>query len=628
MFRAAPMARVTLWLLASEAQDAALLLARHGAFAPAPPEEELPGSPAVAYREAYLEARSRLDKLLEHDASPSPPVPKDAVAPTLAGLQAVNEELKTIWQAFSRVSGRAAKIKEERRRLEVMGESYARLQGLQLDLSQLFQADSLLDVRIGTMPEGNVSRLKESLALAGYLLSVFDQNEGQAFAVAAGPKGGQPVAGLLSQAGWRDMAIPDELRTQPELARQYLEEEGANMQAAQAANQNMLMDYLERHGERIREARLQLILAGPLAEAAQTGVRGEGLLAVFTGWVPKAGLAALNEALETHFHGRYLSDIRYPDRLDAAKVPSLVAYPVWLRPFVPLVRSYGLPRYGEFDPTLPFALGYLLLFGAMFGDVGHGAVIVLLFLALGRALKKLRWVGVAAGLSSMLFGALYGSVFGYEDLLPPLWLSPMHNPTQLLTVAVGLGASFIVLTLLASIYNQMNRGHFASALGAANGFAGLLFYLGALAGGASLGGFVDWGLPAALSALAGLAGVAVYTGMETRSPWGERLMVTAIETLETGINLFANTLSFMRVAAFSLNHVALALAVFALADGLGQVGHGITLLLGNAIIIVLEGGIVAIQAIRLMYYEGFSRFFSGDGVEFMPLRLAGSGRNE
>lgn len=620
MFRAAPMAHVTLWLLASEAQDAALLLARHGAFAPAPADGTLPDSPAAAYREVYLEARSRLDKLLEQDGAPPSQVPEDAAAPTLAGLGLVNEELKLIWQAYSAVSEQAAQLQEARQRLAVMRESYARLQGLRLDLSRLFQADSLLATRIGTVPTGNVARLKESLALAGFVLSVFDRHQDQVFAVAAGPRGGQ-VAGLLSQAGWRDMEIPEALRTRPEAARRYLEDEEARLGAALTANRNMRADYLSRHGERIAEARLQLALARPLAEAAPVGVRGQGQLAVFTGWVPRSGLEALRAALAARFHGRVLSDIRYPDMAEAARVPSLLRYPAWLRPFSPLVRAYGLPRYGELDPTLPFALGYLLLFGAMFGDVGHGAVIVLLFLALGPALKQLLWVGVAAGLASMVFGLLYGSVFGFEDWLPALWISPMHDPLRLLAVAVGLGAVFIVLTLLASIHNHWVRGHGAAALGAANGLAGLLFYLGALAAGASLAGLVDWGLAGALLALAGLAGVALHAGLENHAPWGERLLVSAIETLETGINLFANTLSFMRVAAFSLNHVALAMAVFTLAQGLGQVGQGAALALGNGIIIVLEGGIVAIQAMRLMYYEGFSRFFSGDGVAFLPLRL-------
>jgi V/A-type H+-transporting ATPase subunit I len=68
--------------------------------------------------------------------------------------------------------------------------------------------------------------------------------------------------------------------------------------------------------------------------------------------------------------------------------------------------------------------------------------------------------------------------------------------------------------------------------------------------------------------------------------------------------------------------VALALAVFTIANGLEATGYAVTIVLGNIVIIVLEGGIVAIQALRLMYYEGFSRFFSGDGREFVPLRLS------
>jgi V/A-type H+-transporting ATPase subunit I len=77
----------------------------------------------------------------------------------------------------------------------------------------------------------------------------------------------------------------------------------------------------------------------------------------------------------------------------------------------------------------------------------------------------------------------------------------------------------------------------------------------------------------------------------------------------------------MRVGAFSLNHVALAVAVFTLANLMGGVGHWIAVVIGNLFILVLEGAIVAIQVLRLEYYEGFSRFFSGDGREFRPLLL-------
>jgi V/A-type H+-transporting ATPase subunit I len=299
-----------------------------------------------------------------------------------------------------------------------------------------------------------------------------------------------------------------------------------------------------------------------------------------------------------------------------------VHYPPWLKPFVPLVRSYGIPRYGEFDPTLPFALTYLLLFGAMFGDIGHGGVIAALSALFFKRLGKAAWIGVAAGVVSMLFGLLYGSVFGYEDIIEPLWLSPLHNPIHVLTIAVAFGVGFITLTLLVNVHNRLTSGRVASALFDSGGLAGLAFYIGAVGSFTNLAGATMITRPFWILACAGLLAVAIFKWVETRAGLGERTLVAAIETLETGTNLFANTLSFIRVAAFSLNHVALALAVFALANGLESVGHWLTITFGNVVIIVLEGGIVAIQALRLMYYEGFSRFFSGDGTPFIPLKLA------
>jgi V/A-type H+-transporting ATPase subunit I len=191
----------------------------------------------------------------------------------------------------------------------------------------------------------------------------------------------------------------------------------------------------------------------------------------------------------------------------------------------------------------------------------------------------------------------------------------------MLTIAVTFGVVFITLTLLVNIRNRLFSGHVDEALFDSGGLAGLAFYIGAVGSIANLAGATTIAAPFWVLAIAGLVAVAVFKWVETRAGFGERALVATIETLETGTNLFANTLSFMRVAAFSLNHVALALAVFALASGLDSVGHWLTIVLGNVVIIVLEGGIVAIQALRLMYYEGFSRFFNGDGIPFVPLKL-------
>lgn len=624
MLRAEPLLRIQLLVLASEAQDAALALARFGVFNPAPCRETaLAESPAAAYREAWLEAEARLSKLQEECGDTGPlDLPADAEAPSLADLQELNHWLKEVWKDCLDCHENEARIEDARSHLGTLEDTLAKLEGLDVNLAYLLRPDSLLSAGIGSLPGAELKRVTEALSMTGYLVSRFDQAGEQVFAVIAGPRSRRnEVRGLLAQAGWRELPVPDELRTHPQAARAWLEAERMRLNMQTGAACQVRDGLREQFGPRLHEAQLRLALARPLAEAAQAGILGRGGLAALSGWIPRRQLDELRETLDARLHGRYWLDPREPAAGDAAEVPSLVRYPGWLKPFVPLVKSYGVPRYGEFDPALPFAVTYLLLFGAMFGDIGHGAAILLLALAFAWRLGQRAWIGVAAGAMSMLFGFFYGSVFGYEDIVSPRWLSPLHDPIRVLTIAVTFGVGFIVFTLLVNVCNKWAAGRGGEALFDSSGLAGLAFYLGAVGVLASLAGVADVAQTAWILAGLGITGVAAFKWHETRAGLGERMLVTFIETLETAINLFSNTLSFMRVAAFSLNHVALALAVFTLAHGLGMVGHGITLVLGNIVIIVLEGGIVAIQALRLMYYEGFSRFFSGDGRAFAPLRI-------
>ncbi len=635
MFRAEPLVKIRLLMLATEAPDAALELARFGVFNPA--EHALEGfdqafdeSPAEDYREAWLQAESRLTKLIEQCGGLGElNIPADAAAPSLADLIELNDWLKGVWTTCMTEHEAEMRTQDEQRHLEALEETLEKLERLNVDLSHLLRQDGLLAVNIGSLPAAALKRVTEALSITGSLVSAFDQHNDQVYAVIAGPREREAeVRGLLSQAGWRELPVPRELRTHPKAARAWLVEERKRVEERTGAQCKVMDDLRGQYRPRMDEARLRVALARPLAEATLVGVRGKGGLAGLAGWIPRRLVESLHELLEARFHGRYLLNVDAPEPHEAAKVPSLVSYPGWLQPFVPLVKSYGVPRYGEFDPTLPFAFTYLLLFGAMFGDIGHGGVILLLAAALYKRLGKAAWIGIAAGAVSMLFGLLYGSIFGYEDILEPVWLSPLHDPIRVLSVAVAFGVGFIILTLLVNARNKFTAGHIGEALFDSTGLAGLVFYLGAVGSVVSLTGAADLAQPAIVLALAGITVVALYKWVETRAGWGERALVTAIETLETGINLFANTLSFMRVAAFSLNHVALALAIFTLANGLDSAGHWITIVLGNVVIIVLEGGIVAIQALRLMYYEGFSRFFSGDGVEFSALRLEARASNQ
>jgi V/A-type H+/Na+-transporting ATPase subunit I len=622
MFKASPMLKIDLLCLASESQEMALLLARHGGFGPA--GKAMPAT-GERYREIYLEASSRLEKILDYCGHrEAVPMPDDALAPTERELTGINHRLQAIWQACSGCHEQERRLVEETARLATLRETYARLAALNVDPARLLRRNGLLDTRLGQIPVANLKRLGEALQVAGFLISVFDRAGDQAFVVLAGPRSGDSLGehrlgSLLAHAGWRDLPVPPELHADPSEAGRYLDEAGQRLEGMTTDHCELRQQHWQTHSGWLKQASLLLAMARPLAESSLLGLSAKGQLAVFSGWVPKRALADLRTVLEARFHGRYLLASRQPEA--GERVPSLLAYPAWFKPFTALVRGYGVPRYGEFDPALLVAACYVILFGAMFGDVGHGAVLLLGALMLRGRLAGLRAIGVSAGLSSVLFGLLYGSVFGYEEWIEPLWLSPLHDPARMLWLAVGFGVGFIIVTLLINLYNRIIERRYGEAFLAGSGFAGLVLYLAILAGlGEAIAGREIGLLPILLAAGALLA-IALWTGLEAGGGVGERIVVALIESLESIAKLFANTLSFLRVAAFSLNHVALALAVFALADGLDAFGHGVALVLGNIVIIVLEGGIVAIQALRLMYYEGFSRFFAGDGVEFRPLRL-------
>ncbi|MBS0330662.1 MAG: hypothetical protein JSR30_12465, partial [Proteobacteria bacterium] len=381
--------------------------------------------------------------------------PADAEAPSLADLQELNHWLKDVWKDCLDCHENEARIEDARSHLGALEDTLAKLEGLNVNLAYLLRPDSLLSASIGSLPAAELKRVTEALSMTGYLVSRFDQAGEQVFAVIAGPRTRRnEVRGLLAQAGWRELPVPDELRTHPQAARAWLEAERIRLNAQTGAACQVRDGLREQFGPRLHEARLRLALARPLAEAAQAGILGRGGLAALSGWIPRRQLDELRETLDARLHGRYWLDPRELAAGDAAEVPSLVRYPGWLKPFVPLVKSYGVPRYGEFDPALPFAVTYLLLFGAMFGDIGHGAAILLLALAFARRLGQMAWIGVAAGAVSMLFGFFYGSVFGYEDIVSPRWLSPLHDPIRVLTIAVTFGVGFIVFTLLVNVRNK------------------------------------------------------------------------------------------------------------------------------------------------------------------------------
>jgi V/A-type H+/Na+-transporting ATPase subunit I len=619
------MKRVALQVLSDDAALAALVLAECGSFNPETAsvlQKQLPEFPGEHYRDLYRSAQSYLDRILANCTLFVGPIPHERVRHVPEAELAETEAwLQQVWAKCSECQEGLRRIDDEHKHIDQLLGTLDKFKALDIDLALLQRSKTFLDVRLGTVPVDNLKRLEEALSLTGFLLTPFITLGATAQVIAAGHTGKEgEIDAVLQAAGWRTLEIPPEFRDTPENVREQLlrrREQVVEENATQCRTIELTHD---EYKDRLIAAAHTLLLAAPLAELGES-LRGRGALTLISGWVPAREMTRLQDGLRQRLQQRFVLTARDPLPEEHGQVPSALRHPRILHSFNALVRNYGVPRYGEFDPTVLFALSFVAMFGMMFGDVGHGAVIVIGGVLLHRKIKIFTTFVVTIGLSSMLFGALYGSVFGFEELLHPLWMAPLSDPNRMLTLALYWGIGFILIATAITIRNRLVEGHVLEALLDGKGLAGMLFYLGVLYGAYQRVAHGRFGLLETVLVIAPLGAILGYKWHENRIPLGERILVVLIEGFETVMAYIANTLSFLRVAAFSLNHVALAIAVFTLANMMGQTGHWITVVLGNIFILVMEGAIVAIQVLRLEYYEGFSRFFSGDGREYLPLKL-------
>lgn len=635
MFRPERMQRVSLWLVRGDAPAAALALAESGAFNADAGDRfriELPDLDEHRYREIFFEAKNRLDKLLEarpgSTAAPPPSAASPAAPPgqpvPASELAALARRLGELWAVAFAADEAIQALAAESARIDRQLDTLASFADFDLDLGRLSADHRFLDVRLGTVPTANVARLRDALSLTGTLLSSFAAGEGSEYCVLVGPGGRrQEIDSLLGTAGWRKVELPAELLMHPRAARQQLEAKRAALADAMAEKQAAADAQRALWADELASAERRLAAAAPYAETVGNALRVRGGLAMIAGWVPTREVERVRQLLQARLPNSFVFEARAPDALERPAVPTLVRHPALLRGFAALVRTYGVPGYGEIDPTLFFALSFVLMFGMMFGDVGHGALIAAAGFAVRGRLRAARTLLVACGLAAVGFGFAYGAVFGSEHLLAPLWQSPLRDPLRVLVLAVGWGVGFLLVASLLRTWNLQQQRGWRAALGDRGGIAGIVLYLGLVG---AVAGWLGHGPPPTLSLLIAAAGalvVLVHAYGEQTGSRGERFIVALMETGEAAIGYFTNTLSFMRVGAFSLNHVALMLVVFAVARQLDGLAHVLALIAGNALIIVVEGAIVAIQALRLEYYEGFSRYFSAGGRPFHALAVGG-----
>ena len=329
--------------------------------------------------------------------------------------------------------------------------------------------------------------------------------------------------------------------------------------------------------------------------------------------------------------------------------PTKLKNPRIFKPFEMYIKMYGLPAYNELDPTIFVALTYAFIFGAMFGDVGQGLVLCIGGFLLYK-IKKMNLAAIisAAGFFSTIFGFMFGSVFGFENLIDAVWLHPskamvnvpfIGKLNTVFIVAIGFGMVLILVTMILNIINAIKAKDKERLFFDTNGIAGLIFY-GAVTAVLALF-MAEKPLPATIVLLV-MFGVPLLlmafkeplTHMlekkkhsleenenhnEHKEGLGMFFVQMFFEMFEVLLSYFSNTLSFVRIGAFAVSHAAMMEVVLMLAGAEnGSTGNLLVIILGNLFVCGLEGLIVGIQVLRLEYYEMFSRFYRGNGREFKP----------
>lgn len=442
-------------------------------------------------------------------------------------------------------------------------------------------------------------------------------------AVVAATMGLRRVLVEVADEGTVQLDQPSAGRSDSELVRRLQRAAGS----VSSSDQPMLsaeepdLDLLEREG------RVSLLAGEVELQRYLDAAANRGPVSGVAGWAPAAAIPHMNERLAPV--GGAVVPLDRPLGIDP---PTLLHGSGGMHDtFSPLVRTYTTVPYNDVDPTLLAGFAYVFMFGMMFGDVGHGLLLVAGGLLL-RA-RRIQWLSqlegvwafvVAAGMTSIFFGALFGEFFGPTGVIPVIWINPLDEPIVLLGAALGVGAVLLSAAYALGTWNRWREGGWHLALVAPSGLAGVaLFSSLGVVGLAVASDDTPLVWVGVLIAVSGA--VLAYIGLfAAAGGGGAGAAQAAIELFDVVLRVGTSLVSFARLAAFGLAHAALGSMVWSGTTALWSIGFlgalaGIVVfVLGNALAFTLQAIVAGVQALRLEYYELFSRVFTEQGQAFEP----------
>jgi V/A-type H+/Na+-transporting ATPase subunit I len=572
-------------------------------------------------------------------------------------------DLEAIRPAVERIEGDVketnAQLTAEKKRLEQLEaqlQQLAPIADVDIEVGALQKSKYVYSLP-GILPAANVSRLETSLGRVPHVLFTLREDAQKPLVWLLGPRSHSDVIDRAARSAYlAPLSLPDEFQGTPAEVTKALIKAIADSRKKIDVLEGELRKLAETHQSQLRSLLWEVHISRLTADAmARFGELRHTYVVV--GWVPSSELETLRKRL-THASKEILIEARAISPSDhRGNVPVALRNPGILGAFELMVNTYARPRYEELDPTVLIALTFPLLYGAMYGDVGHGLVLATFGALVARRVVKMlpAWIGrllVVCGLSGMIFGFLFGSIFGFEDILPqsPVFgrfvaIQPLHSIIQILAIAIGAGVVLLNAGILLNMFTALRARNWPRFFFDSNGLAGWILYLSFLLLVGQLVGtlflkralFPPVVVPlAGVGMLAGTLAAVVFSEPLKRWMEGHRPLIeggtamffvqSGAEVLEKFISMFSNTLSYVRVGAFAIVHAGFTNAVFVMAKLLGGgheggVAYWVVVIVGNIGVIALEGFIVWIQTMRLHYYEFFSKFFTGGGSAYEPLAL-------
>ena len=451
------------------------------------------------------------------------------------------------------------------------------------------------------------------------------------------------VDAVYSSLHFERMRIPDEYEGTPEEAVSRLKKDLASID-------EQLKNCQAEVGKKLESRRSDLLKARNTLDSLSTNFDVRKLAActrakndkqvfyILCGWMTERDAERFQKDSEEYDNLYCIPEDDVNNNLN--QPPTKLKNPKIFKPFEMYIKMYGLPDYHEIDPTIFVALTYSFIFGIMFGDVGQG----LLLAVGGFLLYKLKKMDLAAiigtaGIFSTFFGFMFGSIFGFEDIIDAVWLRPseamtlvpgLGNMNTVFVAAIVFGMFLILITMIFHIINAVKVKNVEGIWFDQNSVCGLVFY-GALTLCALLyltGNALPATIVLAVMFLVPLVIIMLKEPItrlaEKKTPAieGSKPMFfvqSFFELFEIMLSFLSNTLSFVRIGAFAVSHAAMMGVVLMLAgaESGGNI-NWLIIVLGNAFVCAMEGLIVGIQVLRLEYYEMFSRFYKGSGKEFRP----------